>query len=279
MNDENDLPARRAFWTKQLDQAHALMLQMQRHPIQESGEKFASLIDAAKAAGVEMTFSDSKLGGKFDRIYWMRESLVPDVIAIGKKMNERGWVMKIEDAYRTLLMQGTLSLQPSVFTAIAERCAWESGKANPDVDLVIRRAMCLVANLPVNGTHLYGCAIDISVFRRDTGKEVWRGEPYLHMSEKTPMASPFVDDAARQARKEITAIVESRGFLHYPGEFWHYNKGDVLWHMYRGETTPARFGPVHWDPRTNTVTAFDDIQSPIHPPAEIQAAIHKALAR
>jgi D-alanyl-D-alanine dipeptidase len=274
MNDESDVAARRAYWTATLERTHALMMQMQKYPIKESGEKFASLIDAAKAANVEMLFSDSKLGGKFDRIYWLRESLVPDVIAIGKAMNDRGWVMRIEDAYRTLQMQAALSLQPSVFKAIAERCAWERRTSKPDLDLVIRRAMCLVANLPVNGTHLYGCAIDISVFDRDTRKEVWRGEPYLHMSEKTPMASPFVDGASQQNRAAITAVVESRGFLHYPGEFWHYNKGDVLWHMYRGETQPARFGPVHWDPKTNSVKAFDDIQSPIHPPAEIMEAIH-----
>ncbi len=67
----------------------------------------------------------------------------------------------------------------------------------------------------------------MAIGRRDDGGEVWRGKPYLEMSEYTPM-------------------MERHGFLHYPGEFWHYNKGDALYHLMTKSGQVSGYGPVHW---------------------------------
>ena len=124
-----------------------------------------------------------------------------------------------------------------------------------------------------------GSAIDISVFRRDDGTEVWRGNTYLEMSERTPMRSPFVEPEYVQNRLEITAVMESHGFMHFPFEFWHYNKGDGLGHILTGNKAPARFGPVHWDPATNKVTAVDNPSEPLRPLPEIEREIVAAVER
>ena len=137
----------------------------------------------------------------------------------------------------------------------------------------------LIANVPKVGTHMSGSAIDISVFRRDDGSEVWRGNPYLEMSERTPMRSPFVEREWVQNRVEITAIMETYGFMHFPFEFWHYNKGDALGHILTGNSAPAAFGPVHWDPATNKVTAVADSTRPLRPLPEIEREIATAIAR
>jgi D-alanyl-D-alanine dipeptidase len=86
--------------------------------------------------------------------------------------------------------------------------------------------------------------VDISVLRRENGEEVWRGKPYLEMSEYTPMNSPFVTAEEKQNRQEITRMMEQRGFLHYLGEFWHYNKGDSLYQIQAKTGQPGRYGPV-----------------------------------
>jgi D-alanyl-D-alanine dipeptidase len=276
--DRPDEDARRRFWTEHMERSHHLLQAMTEHQTVESGEGFASIPDAAKAAGIEMLFADSKIAGDLDRIFHIRASLIPDLLAITRDMRERGWLLKIEDGYRTQEMQTQLGQKPAVFDMIVGSCRWELGGETPSLDLIRRRSTCLVANYPNRGTHTMGAAVDISVFGLDDGEEVWRGKPYLEMSEYTPMDSPFISPKAQQNRREITALMERHGFLHYPGEFWHYNKGDALYHYMAKTGQPAPYGPVHWNPDTNQVTPYDDVSSPLTPPAAMAAHLDAALA-
>ncbi len=271
--------ARRAYWTEQLDLGYAMVEQLLEYPVEECGEPFASIPQAAEAAGVEILFSETKIAGDLDRIFFLRESLVEHVIAIAREMNERGWVLKIEDAFRTVEMQRQLVRKPEVFDAILRMCLWENGGERPSVDFMFRRAIVLVANIPKVGTHMSGSAIDVSVFRMRDGREVWRGGPYLEMSEKTPMRSPFITEEELKNRLEITAIMESHGFMHFPYEFWHFNQGDAGDHILNQTPGPARYGPVDWDPSTNRVTPVRDPLKPLNPLPQIEQAIQAALSR
>jgi D-alanyl-D-alanine dipeptidase len=271
--------ARRAYWTEQLELGYEVVQKLIAFPVEECGEGFASLTDAASAANVEMLFSTSKIAGDLDRIFVMRESLVPDVIAIAREMNERGWVLKIEDGFRTLEMQRQLGRKPAVFDQVLNRCIWETGGAIPSVELVFRRAIVMVANIPKIGTHMSGSAIDISVFHRDDGTEVWRGYPYLEVSEHTPMRSPFVAPEFIENRLAITAAMEKHGFIHFPFEFWHFNKGDAGAQILTGRAEPARFGPVNWNPKTNEVTPVADPLAVLNPLPVIEKEIAAAIER
>ena len=277
-NSEDDA-RRRAYWAEQMELGYQFVEKLIEFPVEECGEGFASIADEAESAGVEMLFSDTKIVDDLDRIYFMRESLARDVINIGRDMNERGWILKIEEGYRTREMQTRLVRKPSVFDAILKKCVWENGGEKPSSELVFRRAIVLVANIPKIGTHMSGSAIDISVVNRDDGSEVWRGNSYLEMSERTPMRSPFIDPADLENRLAITEMMEARGLMHFPFEFWHYNKGDGGDHILNGISTPARFGPVHWDPKTNEVTPYQNPMDPLNPLAVIEEEIAAATAR
>lgn len=280
MTTKTDDKARRAYWAEQMQLGYELVQKVLAFDVRECGEGFASLREAAAAGGIEMLFSSSKIAGALERVFFMRESLVRHVMAVGRAMNERGWVLKIEDGYRSLDMQGQLVRKPELFDAILRKCIWENGGRIPPVELVFRRAIVLIANIPKIGTHMSGSAIDISVFRRDDGAEVWRGNPYLEMSERTPMRSRFVEADALRNRLDITAMMEARGFVHFPFEFWHFNQGDALGHVLSNQPAPARFGPIHWDPKTNHVTPCENPLRPLNPmdviEMEIAAAAHRA---
>jgi D-alanyl-D-alanine dipeptidase len=275
----HDEAARVAFWKEYMERSYALAEAIIRHPLQESRERFASIPAAAEAAGVQMQFSTTLLAGQFERLFFIRESLIPDLMAIARDMNARGWVLKIEDGYRTRQMQTALGRVPAVFDRIMQSCIRECGGGRPSVELVFRRAMVLVANVPLTGTHMAGAAVDISVLRKEDGSEVWRGKPYLEMSEYTPMDSPFISPAERQNRQEITRQMERHGFLHYPGEFWHYNKGDSLYQIQARSGQPGRYGPVDWDPATNAVTPYGDPRAPLSPLEVLEPLIHQAMER
>ena len=275
----SDDSTRRAYWAEQMQLGYELIQSTLPFEVRECGEGFASIPHAAGAADVEMMFSDSKIAGDLDRVFFMREGLVKKVIGIGRDMNSRGWILKIEDGYRSMEMQSQLVRKPELFDAILRKCTWENGGQIPPVEMVFRRAMVLIANLPKVGTHMSGSAIDVSVFRRDDGTEVWRGNSYLEMSERTPMRSPFIEAADLQNRLEITSMMELHGFIHFPYEFWHYNQGDAIGHVLGSQPAPALYGPVHWEMQTNRVTPYDDPLSPLNPLSMIEKEIDAAINR
>ncbi|MAR13715.1 MAG: hypothetical protein CL681_27545 [Blastopirellula sp.] len=276
MSDET---ARRTYWTEQMELGYGMVEQLLSHPVDECGETFASIPEAAEAGGVEMWFSDSKIVGDLDRVFSLRESNVADIVAIGREMNERGWILKIEDGFRSLEMQGTLVRKPEVFDAVVQKCIWENGGELPPVEFVARRAIVMVANIPKIGGHMSGSAIDISVFRRADGEEVSRGGPYLTVNETTPMRSPFISAEHLQNRLEITALMESHGFMHFPYEFWHFSKGDVADRIMNRDARPARFGAVNWDAEANALAAVEAPKTPLNPLPQIEKEIEAALRR
>ncbi len=272
-------PSRRDYWAQQMQLGYDLIQQIIPFEVHECCEGFASLPDAAERAGIEMQFSESKIAGELERVFFIREGLVNKLMDIGRAMNDRGWILKIEDGYRSQDMQSQLVRKPELFDAILKKCIWENDGQLPPTELVFRRATVLIANIPKIGTHMSGSAVDISVFRRDDGSEVWRGNPYLEMSERTPMRSPFIEADDLQNRLEITAIMEAHGFMHFPFEFWHYNQGDAMGNLLSGHPAPARYGPVHWDPQTNRVTPYDEPLRPLNPLDAIEQEIAAATQR
>ncbi|MEI6501832.1 MAG: M15 family metallopeptidase [Armatimonadota bacterium] len=273
-----DDDARRAFWTTMLDQADAFMDEVIAYPLAECGEPMGSLLEAAKASGAEVVFSDQPHSRGLPRQYFLRERMVPGFVAAALEMNARGWVLKVEDAYRSTVMQQGLSLNESIFGAVLAKTKWECGGEKPPVDLLFRRMGSLIANRPKVGTHMSGSALDISVLRRDTGEEVERGGPYPEMSERTPMLSPFVSERARQNREEITDLLGRHGFVTYPWEFWHYNDGDAYAELLKRTGQPARYGPVHMDPVDGSVTPIDDPCAPLNSVAVIRDLMERVLA-
>jgi len=273
-----DNEARRAYWAQQMDAAYDFMMRALEAPVAECGEPLAALEEAAAEHGVKVLFSRSDIVPGMKRQFYLRRNLLKPFIDAARDLNDRGWILLVEDGYRTTKMQKHLSLLPKVFDAVIERCFWEHGDV-PPVDLVRRRLAALTAAHPKNGTHMSASAIDISVREIATGMEIDRGRPYLEMSELTPMESPFIDKAALENRLAIRKILERQGFLAYPYEFWHYNQGDVYDEILHQTGKPARYGAVHCDLKTGVVTPVEDPQETLNSNTEIERAMNEALLR
>ena len=278
MPNEQDA-ARRAYWAKLMDEAFEFMETMRTYPVEECGEGFVSLPDAAAAADVKVQFSTSKIALDLDRMFYLREGLIAGFIGAAREMNQRGWVLKVEDGFRSLEMQANLSRKPSVFDAVLKTTIWELDGQTPTPEFMLKRLSALTATRPKIGTHMSGSAIDISVFERESGVEVDRGRPYLEMSELTPMQSPFVSAQALENRNAITAIMERHGFVAYPFEFWHYNSGDAYDEFLNKTGKPGRYGAVHFDVKTGQVTPVADPDELLQPVEVMQREIAAALAR
>jgi D-alanyl-D-alanine dipeptidase len=276
---QSDEEARRLFWKQQMDAAYGFMLAILEYPVAECSESLVSLPEAARAAGVKVLFSPLPHVRGLPRLFFLRKGLLPDFLAAAAEMNGRGWALKIEDAYRTREMQKYNALRPEVFPAVLAKVRWELGGAPPSLELVRRRLAALIAMSPRVGTHCCGSAVDVSVFALDGSAEIDRGAPYLEVSEKTPMGSPFVSAQAARNRGEITAIMARHGFRTYRFEFWHYNKGDAYDEYLAGSGRPARYGPVDLDRATGAVTPIARAEVPLNSEEEIRQLIKHAMRR
>lgn len=273
--------ARRAYWTQQFDAAYRFMFEgILPYPVVECGEKFVNLREAAAAAGVEVLFSPLKHVQNLERLFYLREGQIGGFLGAAREMNQRGWILRVEDGYRTAQIQKYLGRTPKVFDAVLKSVMWELKGQVPSADFMFRRCSALVATVPKFGTHMSGSAIDISVvYRDDPSREVDRGAPYVEMSARTPMASPFVSAQAQQNRREISALMARHGFVAYPWEFWHYSSGDAYDQFLRGTGKAAIYGAVTWDPATNAVAPLADPTVPLNSHEEVRAEIDAALAR
>ena len=278
---QSDEVARRAYWTQQLEAAYAFMFEsILPYPVVECGEPFVSLREAAVQADVVVAFSSLKHVNDLDRLFYLREGQIPNFLGAAKKMNELGWVLRVEDGYRTREIQKYLGLTPKVFDAVLQRVMWELGGKVPRPEFMFRRCSALVATVPKFATHMSGSAIDISVMsRNDPALEVDRGGPYIELSELTPMNSPFVSTLGLRHRAKITALMRDHGFVEYPWEFWHYSSGDAYDQFLRKTGKPAIYGAVDWDPVTNVVTPMADPTASLNSEEEIRTEIEAALQR
>ena len=281
MPDADTDATRRAYWTEQMEAAYRFMFEtVLPYPVAENGEPLVSLQDAAAQAEVVVQFSERPHVRGLPRQYLLRDGQIPGFIAAAAEMNERGWVLRVEDGYRTPEMQKVLGRTPEVFDAVLKTVMWELGGAKPTPEFMFRRCSALVASVPKFGTHMSGSAIDISVRHLDDpAREVDRGAPYLEMSEKTPMGSPFISAEARRNRREISALMRDCGFVDYPFEFWHYSSGDAYEQVLAQTGRPAIYGAVSFDPRTLQVTPLPRPDQPLNSFDEIRAEIDAALAR
>jgi len=253
------------------------MLAIQAHPVEECGESLVCLPDAAKEAGVRLEFCLERHVQGTERLFFLRLGLMAPLLEAARELNEKGWVLKIEDAFRTRFMQKHLALREDIFARIVDKVRWEVKGDEPSLELLRQRLAALIAMSPKVGTHMSGSAVDVSVHRLEDGSEVDRGAPYIELSEKTPMGSPFVSRQARANRDAITRIMARHGFVTYPFEFWHYNRGDALEARLRRSRRPARYGPVDLDPSNGTVTSIADPLEPHNSLDDLAARLEELL--
>lgn len=269
-----DAPARRAYWAQQLDRSAAFMTQVRERTVRECGEPVVALPQAAREAGVELRFSEKPYATGVQRVHVLRSGLIEPFLAAARAMNDRGWVLRVEDAYRTKATQRGLAVQ--MLPVVLERTVWELEGARPSAELMVRRLAGIVAAMPKTAGHMAAAALDVSVLDRATGAEVDRGAPYLEVSELTPMGTPFASAPARRAREEIVELMAAHGFATYPYEFWHFSRGDAFAEVASGTARAAVYGPVDLGPE-GSVAPVADVQEPLNTPEEIDRLVAAAL--
>ena len=88
-----------------------------------------------------------------------------------------------------------------------------------------------VANPKKGSKHNRGCAVDLSLYDRATGKEIAMPSPYDDFTAKSAAAYPGGTEEQRRARTVLRNVMESEDFVVNPDEWWHFDYKD--WREYR----------------------------------------------
>lgn len=97
-------------------------------------------------------------------------------------------------------------------------------------DVTPRAKRDFVANPKKGSKHNRGCAVDLSLYDLETGREVEMPSAYDDMSERASPSYAGGTADQRAARDLLRAALEREGFTVEPNEWWHFNYKD--WRSY-----------------------------------------------
>lgn len=78
----------------------------------------------------------------------------------------------------------------------------------------------------VQSSHSRGSAVDLTIFRLDTGTLVPMGGNFDLMDARSHHAASGLTEAETNNRECLRQIMENSGFLSYRFEWWHYALAD-----------------------------------------------------
>jgi len=80
-----------------------------------------------------------------------------------------------------------------------------------------------VADPRVGSKHNRGCAVDVTLFDRRTGKEAWMPSGYDEFTDRARADYAGGDAGSRRLRDLLHRAMEEEGFTVNDAEWWHYN--------------------------------------------------------
>lgn len=89
-----------------MELAFDFMERMRAYPLCECSEGMVSIREALTRVKAE--FSRTLINDEHPRIYCIRRGLGASLRRVATEMNERGWILKIEDGYRSPAMRRAL---------------------------------------------------------------------------------------------------------------------------------------------------------------------------
>jgi len=280
MNDHtNNEAERRKYWSKQIELAYDFMQKVHEYPVKECGEPMISMRQAVKDARLTVKFSDTKIADKYKRVFYLREGLIKNFLAVAKELNDRGWFLKVEDCFRTRNLQRHAGFQNSVFNAVLKKVIWEKNGEVPSSELMFRRFNAFIANSAKSCTYITGSTIDISVYQASNLSQLDCGGRYLQMSEQTFTDSPFISEEATKNRREIKRILKKHGFIAHPFQFWHFSQGNACTECALKSGEDARYGPINFDLNSGRIVPLENPENPLYSVEQIQEKIESALKR
>ena len=183
-------------------------------PVRENGESLVLVLPSEK---IKIFCPDEKE-------VLVRKTVLDKLVATSLILPD-GFKLKILYGYRSLQVQEKFW---------KEVCA-NIRQKNPDLteQEVEAKARRYSAVPDGKGPHQTGGAVDILI-EDSNGSSLDFGTEYRGYGDDVFMHSKYITLKQKLNRKLLRKIMQSAGFIYYPGEWWHYSYGDQIWAAYTG---------------------------------------------
>ena len=142
-------------------------------------------------------FTKQRLYPRSTRVAYLRLPAARALQRVQQKLNEKGWGLKIYDAYRPY----------SVTVKFWELIKDERYVAHP----------------AKGSGHNRGTAVDLTIIDLSTGKELEMGTGYDDFTEKAHHSYTFLPTEVLANRKLLRQLMQEAGFVLFETEWWHYS--------------------------------------------------------
>ena len=199
-------------------------------PLKENREEFLSLTALSKKYKVKVIFTN-----KDDA--FLRKTVAEAFVQAAKYFNNKGLVLKVESAYRSLNEQKKRFIDR--YKAMKKSFPKKS-KAS-----LLKLANTYTAGIPILAAHTAGAAVDVTLLDAN-GKLLDFGVAYPHGGIESTTNYPHLPKKVIANRKLLKEGMEKYGFINYPFEYWHYSNGDVAAAYLTGQKY-AKYGPINYN--------------------------------
>lgn len=182
-------------------------------PPSPSGSRAPDLVDlAALDPGIRLDIryatEDNFMGAVFYRQprAFLQRPAAEALLRVHRRLESRGYGLLVYDAYRPWFVT---------------RMFWDATPAHQ---------RDFVADPAKGSRHNRGCAVDLTLYDRDTGEPVEMTGGYDEFSERSHAWYPGGTSRQRWHRDLLRQAMEAEGFTVYPYEWWHFDHRD--WRHY-----------------------------------------------
>ncbi len=177
--------------------------------------------------------------------FYLRESVASSLTKVMVELGEKGHIVVVKSAYRSLAEQKTRFLKRVKDVALK----------NPSLPKrkVLEMANIYTAGVPILGAHTAGAAIDVVLAGTDMGSVY----PQACLEAKTTYYKLRAE--IKKNRMILCSAMEKHGFVNYPFEWWHFSQGDVCAAYLKHQLT-AIYAPVDFDLKTESFSYSPNIE-------------------
>jgi len=185
----------------------------QSGPPKETGKREADLVELTKLSktiklNIHYARSDNFVGRPVysEARAFLQRPAAEALVRVHKELKKRGLGLVIFDAYR-----------PWSVTKLF----WE---------VVPEEKRKFVANPERGSKHNRGCAVDLSIYDRKSGKQLPMPSGYDEFTERASPDYTGGTEEERANRDLLRRLMEAEGFIVNPNEWWHFDYKD--WEQY-----------------------------------------------
>lgn len=180
--------------------------------------------------------------------WFLRQTVLTKLVIAANKFLNRGYVLYLTDAYRSLDKQKEKFLKH--FNGVK--------KTHPKLstEKALNLVNTYIAGIPILAAHTAGAAIDVTLIDAN-GKSIDMGCDYLTFGSKAITQCPELTKSQKTNRLILKNTMEECGFTNYPFEYWHYSIGDVCAAYLTGQKY-AKYGPVNYNFKTSEMFFLKD---------------------